>query len=122
MSAGYSGTPLPKKLGITGDAVYTLLHAPPGFEATLGDVGEAVRQQHLADTIGGEELGRSRHDHEIRCPNRAFLNAAHTGRGIEEDVIRSIFEEAADRLSDCRDRSVLGVQDGLGGHRLLIAR
>ena len=48
MSAGYSGTPLPKKLGITGDAVFTVLHAPSGFEATLGDVGEAVRQQHLA--------------------------------------------------------------------------
>ena len=51
MSAGYSGTPLPKKLGITQDSVFTLVNAPKGFEAVLGDVGDAVRQRSLMPTI-----------------------------------------------------------------------
>lgn len=46
-AAGYSGTPLPIKLGIKDDSVFTVLHAPPGFSATLGDVGDAVWQHNL---------------------------------------------------------------------------
>ena len=45
--AGYSGTPLPKKLGIVGDAVFVVVNAPPGFDETLGDYGEAVWQKSL---------------------------------------------------------------------------
>ncbi|MCE9622557.1 MAG: DUF3052 domain-containing protein [Actinomycetia bacterium] len=51
MTAGYSGTPLPKKLGIVGDAVFTVLHAPPNFAETLGDYGEAVWQRSLLAPI-----------------------------------------------------------------------
>jgi hypothetical protein len=40
--AGYSGTPLPKKLGIRADAAVALLGAPKDFEATLGTLPEAV--------------------------------------------------------------------------------
>jgi hypothetical protein len=46
-SAGYSGTPLPKKLGIVGDAVFTVVNPPSGFADTLGDYGEAVWQRSL---------------------------------------------------------------------------
>jgi len=45
--AGYSGTPLPKKLGIVGDAVFVVLDPPLGFEDTLGDYGDAVWQKSL---------------------------------------------------------------------------
>ena len=45
--AGYSGTPLPKKLGIVGDAVFVVLDPPFGFEDTLGDYGDAVWQKSL---------------------------------------------------------------------------
>jgi hypothetical protein len=34
--AGYSGTPLPKKLGIKEDSIVALLGAPAGFEKVLG--------------------------------------------------------------------------------------
>jgi hypothetical protein len=40
--AGYSGTPLPKKLGITRGHVVALIGAPKAFEATLGAVPEGV--------------------------------------------------------------------------------
>jgi len=46
-TAGYSGTPLPKKLGITGDAVFHVRRPPDGFEDTLGDIGDAVWQRSL---------------------------------------------------------------------------
>jgi CheY-like chemotaxis protein len=39
---GYSGTPLPKKLGIEDGSVVALLGAPEDFEATLGDLSRGV--------------------------------------------------------------------------------
>lgn len=44
--AGYSGTPLPKKLGIKAGMRVALLHAPEGFEATLGALPDGVDLQH----------------------------------------------------------------------------
>ncbi|MGH9778621.1 MAG: hypothetical protein ACRD5I_09440 [Candidatus Acidiferrales bacterium] len=43
--AGYSGTPLPKKLAIRPGAVVALLGAPPRFERTLGALPDGVRLQ-----------------------------------------------------------------------------
>jgi hypothetical protein len=45
--AGYSGTPLPKKLGIVDDAVFVVVDPPDGFDETLGDYGDAVWQKSL---------------------------------------------------------------------------
>jgi hypothetical protein len=41
--AGYSGTPLPAKLGIKKDHRIALVHAPVGFAKTLGDLPEGVK-------------------------------------------------------------------------------
>jgi hypothetical protein len=41
--AGYSDTPLPKKLGIKPDSVVALADAPEGFEAVLGDLPDGIR-------------------------------------------------------------------------------
>ena len=40
--AGYSGTPLPRKLGIKPGTVVRLLNAPAGLEATLGELPEGA--------------------------------------------------------------------------------
>lgn len=40
MTAGYSGTPLPKKLGITDGSVVRLFGAPDGFE--IAEAGDGV--------------------------------------------------------------------------------
>ena len=45
-AAGYSGTPLPKKLGIKPGMRVALLHPPEGIEATLGALPDGVRLQH----------------------------------------------------------------------------
>jgi hypothetical protein len=41
-SAGYSGTPLPRKLGIKPQARLALIGAPPGFDEVLGDLPPGV--------------------------------------------------------------------------------
>ena len=45
-TAGYSGTPLPQKLGIRAGMRVALLHAPDGIEETLGPLPEGVHLQH----------------------------------------------------------------------------
>lgn len=40
---GYSGTPLPKKLGITPDMTVGILGGPDSFEATLGELPDRVK-------------------------------------------------------------------------------
>jgi len=49
-SAGYSGTPLVRKLGIKPDARLGLIGAPEGFDATLGELPPGV---HVRRRLGG---------------------------------------------------------------------
>jgi hypothetical protein len=46
-AGGYSGTPLPRKLGIKPEARVALVNAPDGFEDTLGELppGVTVRRR-----------------------------------------------------------------------------
>jgi hypothetical protein len=46
--AGYSGTPLPKKLGIKAGCLLSLVAAPDDFESTLGDLPDGVTVLHRA--------------------------------------------------------------------------
>ena len=52
-TAGYSGTPLPKKLGIRPGTRLTLIDPPPGFDAILGPLPDGVRTVS-ADGLGEE--------------------------------------------------------------------
>src|SRR5688572_1503541 len=47
--AGYSGTPLPKKLGLKEGSRLLLIGAPPGFSATLGELPAGVESSSQAD-------------------------------------------------------------------------
>ena len=50
--AGYSGTPLPKKLGIKEGAKVALVSAPEGFEAELEPLPDGVRlSRRLSDGL-----------------------------------------------------------------------
>jgi hypothetical protein len=51
---GYSGTPLPAKLGIKPGSVTALLGAPDDFEATLGPLPDGARLRR--STRGGPDL------------------------------------------------------------------
>jgi len=70
-TAGYSGTPLPKKLGIKPGSVVALLGAPRGFaKRTLGPLPEGVRLR--SDTRAAFHVGvlfaRSRAELARRFP------------------------------------------------------
>jgi hypothetical protein len=41
--AGYSGTPLPKKLGMKEGSRVALINPPPNFESTLGEIPERIQ-------------------------------------------------------------------------------
>jgi len=63
-SAGYSGTPLPRKLGIKPGARLGLIGAPEGFESTLGSLPDGVTVRRRlrgspADVIVAFFCGRS---------------------------------------------------------------
>jgi hypothetical protein len=47
--AGYSGTPLPKKLGVKPNSTLALIGAPKDFEKTLGELPEDVKLKKRAD-------------------------------------------------------------------------
>lgn len=51
--AGYSGTPLPRKLGIKPGMIVTLVSAPAGFPATLGPLPEGARLRRRATGASG---------------------------------------------------------------------
>src|SRR5262245_17468144 len=46
--AGYSGTPLPKKLGVKPNSTVALLGAPKDFEKTLGELPEGAKLKKRA--------------------------------------------------------------------------
>ena len=48
MTAGYSGTPLPKKLGIKEGSRVTLLGEPEGFRELLGELPHGVKMTSVA--------------------------------------------------------------------------
>lgn len=47
-TAGYSGTPLPRKLGIKSGETVALLGAPDDFDDTLGELPDGVRVKRQA--------------------------------------------------------------------------
>jgi hypothetical protein len=79
--AGYSGTPLPKKLGIKEATRVALLHKPDGFDATLGELPDGA-------TVT-ERLGKS---HDVIV---AFVdNRAHLERAVPK-LEQAIFPDGA---------------------------
>jgi hypothetical protein len=103
--AGYSGTPLPKKLGIKPGHRVAFIHAPDDFAATLGALPEDVEIVHddagaldlalffttRADALPAafQQLGRRVHPGGtlwIGWPKKA----AKVATDVTEDVVRAI--------------------------------
>ena len=124
MSAGYSGTPLPRKLGIKPGHRVMVLGAPEGFE--LEGVAPVRRAQGLADVI--LSFHTERRDLEKRMPvlrERMEQNAglwiawpkraSKVPTDITEDVVREI--ALANRLVD---NKVAAIDEIWSGLRLVI--
>ena len=125
--AGYSGTPLPKKLGVREHTKLMLLNAPKDFEETLGELPEGVRVSRRA---GGNPAERVivfiRHaadvPHEIF---RAEQNLAEGGglwvawpkqtSGVRTDMNKN-HVLAGGQLANLVDFKVCAIDDIWSGH------
>lgn len=124
MSAGYSGTPLEKKLGIKPGHRVLLLNAPEGFELAHEPV--VTRATGLADVI--LSFHTERKDLEPRIPVLRTKMEQHAGlwiawpkkaskrpTDITEDVVREI--ALSHRLVD---NKVCAIDETWSGLRLVI--
>jgi hypothetical protein len=131
MTSGYSGTPLPRKLGIKPGNRVLLLGAPAGFEAeTLGELPDGVR-------VGRRASGRAdvivsfherRADLARRMPQlrermqpaaRLWIAWPKRASGVPTDLTENVVRELAlaNRLVD---NKVAAVDDTWSGLQLVI--
>ena len=125
-SAGYSGTPLPRKLGIKEGSRVAVLSAPDGFDATLGALpdGVAVRTRARGPLDVIVFFTTSRAALERRIPTlRIALDpagrlwvawpkrASGVATDVTEDVVREI--ALAHRLVDNKVAAIDATWSGL---------
>ena len=117
---GYSGTPLPKKLGIKAESRVLLLNAPAGFE--LEGVKVARRATGIADVI--LSFHTQRRALELRMPvlrermrqnGRLWIawpkKSSRRATDLTEDVVREI--ALANALVDNKVAAVTDIWSGL---------
>lgn len=123
--AGYSGTPLPKKLGIKPNATVALDGAPAGFKDTLGELPEAVAVTREPGAAAETTLWfvTSREDLETRI--EAMFPAAKNGglwilwpkkaSGVVSDLSQKVVRETglASGLVDFKVAAIDATWSGL---------
>jgi hypothetical protein len=128
-AAGYSGTPLPRKLGIKPGQRVAILGAPDGFALELpGDVGVRRRAGGTADVI--LTFHTSRAELERRLPAlRAMMEPAaglwiawpKRASKVETDITEDVLREIA-LPTGLVDNKVCAVDETWSGLRLVIRR
>lgn len=123
--AGYSGTPLPKKLGIKSGHRVAFIHAPDGFRDTLGPLPEGVERVD-ADGPADVVVFFTKRADELRAAFRGLGARVHpagmlwiswprkpsgVAADLTEDVIRAIGLEAG--MVDVKVCAVDDVWSGL---------
>jgi hypothetical protein len=129
-SAGYSGTPLPRKLGIKPGARLGLIGAPDGFDQTLGelppDVGVRRRLQGPLDVIVA--FHRSREEFERRLPALAraldpagglWIAWPKRSSGVPTDLTENVIRELA-LAGKLVDNKVCAIDEVWSGLRLVV--
>jgi hypothetical protein len=132
--SGYSGTPLPAKLGIKPSHRVALLGAPAGFDATLGDLpdGVAVRRDLrgtrpldviLLFAVWRPELVQGIERARVRMAANAGLwvawpkRAAKLATDLTEDTVRDVALPTG-----LVDNKVCAIDEVWSGLRLVIRR
>ena len=128
--AGYSGTPLPKKLGIKEGHAVALLRAPAGFDTTLGELPAGVtvrtRAQGTNDVV--VSFHTERKDFEATLPKAIKVmdvdgglwvawpkKASKRPSDITEDVVRRI-----GLAGGLVDNKVCAIDETWSGLRLVV--
>jgi hypothetical protein len=128
-AAGYSGTPLPKKLGVTPGSRLMLLHAPDDFDETLGELPDDVtvvrRLSGTAEVVVAFIDGRAHFEAAIERLERVIFpagglwiawpkKASKVPTDMTEDVVREV---ALPR--GLVDNKVCAIDDTWSGLRLV---
>jgi hypothetical protein len=130
--AGYSGTPLPRKLGIGEGARVALVRAPEGFEGLLSPLPDGVRLTRRrgrgADVVVAFVTRRARLEREIDALREAIHDAgglwiawpkraSGVATDVTEDVVRAV---ALPR--GLVDNKVCAIDEVWSGLRLVVRR
>jgi hypothetical protein len=130
--AGYSGTPLPKKLGIKPGHRFTALNAPASLNSTLGQLPDGMT---LSNSLKGSEpfdvivLFTDSTRHLTREFDRAAARLAQTGglwiawpkksSGAKTDLTENIIRDIA-LAAGLVDNKVCAIDETWSGLRLVI--
>lgn len=130
--AGYSGTPLPRKLGIKPGATLAIDDAPPGFDATLGDLPDGVRR--VGDSKTGVDVlvafHVSRRALESMCIEQAHRIAPNGGywiawpkrsSGVPTDLTEDVLREVL-LPTGLVDNKVCAIDDTWSGLRFVVRK
>ena len=128
--AGYSGTPLPRKLGIKPDHRVLVLNGPEGFAETLGELPDGVAVRGSAR--GRADVIVSFHDRRAvlarRMPKlRALMQPAaglwiawpKRSSGVPTDLTEDVVRELA-LANALVDNKVCAIDETWSGLRLVI--
>ena len=131
MTSGYSGTPLPRKLGIKPGHRVLLLGAPEGFaEQTLGALPHGVkvgtRASGIADVIVAFHTRRAELERDLGRL-RALMDPAaglwiawpKRASGVETDITEDVVRELA-LANTLVDNKVCAIDETWSGLRLVI--
>lgn len=127
--AGYSGTPLPKKLGIKPDATVVLIAEPAGFAATLGELPGGVRVKSRlagsADVVVAFFESRAGLERRLEALGKAiypdgglWIAWPKRSSGVETDITEDVVRELA-LAGGLVDNKVCAIDDVWSGLRLV---
>ncbi|MFT3692373.1 MAG: hypothetical protein QM831_04480 [Kofleriaceae bacterium] len=122
--AGYSGTPLPQKLGIKDDSVVCVINAPASFAIT----GASLRGKQLfdvivvfvtskADLVSRIEMLRPR----MKPACGLWIGFPKKASGLQTDVTEHVVREVA-LPTGLVDNKVCAIDDVYTGLRLVIRK
>ena len=130
--AGYSGTPLPRKLGITPGTTLAIENAPAGFDATLGELPDGVR--HAGHDESGLDIliafHLSRDVLQTSFPAQARRIAANGGywiawpkrsSGVETDITEDVLREVI-LPAGLVDNKVCAIDETWSGLRFVVRK
>ena len=128
-AAGYSGTPLVRKLGIKPDSRVGLLGAPDGFDDTLGELPQGVSVRRSArgplDVIVAFTVSRSELERRLPVLRRALDQAGglwiawpKRASGVATDVGEGVVRELG-LAAGLVDNKVCAIDEVWSGLRLV---
>jgi hypothetical protein len=130
MAAGYSGTPLAKKLGIKAGASVAFLEAPAGFDETVAPLPDGVEVRRAAepglDVVVFFTKARAELEERIEDLRAAIAPAGglwigwpKRSSGVETDMTEDVVREVALPLG-LVDVKVCAIDETWSGLRLVI--